>query len=121
MKKYILALILNIIPFFLSCFLYEGGIAISLMLPALQFLLNMLNYKWTKRLLSFIILNSAMLVSSVASIKINTWLYYNNISSDTETLAVGNFEVLVGIVFIVAMTLMSIVCRISAGIKVKNK
>ena len=112
MKKYMLALILNITPFFLSCFLYEGGIAILLMLPALQFLLNILNYKWTKRILSFVILNSAMLISSVANIEIITKLYYNNISSDTETLAVGNFTVLVGIVFIIAMTLISIVCRI---------
>ncbi len=112
MKKYILALILNVVPFFLTCFLYEGGIAISLILPALQFLLNTVNYKWTKRILSFAILNSAMLVSSVASIKINTWLYYNNISSDSGTLAVGSFQVQVCIVFVLLMTLISIVCRI---------
>ena len=112
MKKYILALILNIVPFFLTCFLYEGGIAISLMFPALQFLLNTLNYKWTKRISSFAILDLTMLVSGVASIKINTWLYYNNISPDTETLAVGSFEVQVCIVFVLLMTLISIVCRI---------
>ena len=103
MKKYMLALMINIIPFFLSCFLYEGGIAILLIFPALQFLINILNYKWTKKILSFVILNSAMLISSVASIEIITKLYYNNISSDTETLAVGNFEVLVGIVFIIVI------------------
>lgn len=119
MKKYMLALILNITPFFLSCFLYEGGIAILLMLPALQFLLNILNYKWTKRILSFVILNSAMLISNVASIEIITKLYYNNISSDTETLAVGNFTMVIGIVFIVVMTLISIVCRIVS--KKKNQ
>ena len=113
MKKYILAFILNIVPFFLTCFLYyEGGIAISLMLPVLQILLNTLNYKWTKRIVLFASLNLAMLVSSVVSIKINTWLYYNNISSDAETLAVGNFEVHVCILFILIMTLISIACRI---------
>ena len=111
MKKYTLTLILNVVPFFLTCFLYEGGLAISLMLPTLQFLLNTLNYKWTKKILSFAILNSAMLVSSIASIKINTWLYYNNISSDTETLAVGSFEVLVCMIFVLLITLISIVCR----------
>ena len=112
MKKYILVLLLNIVPFFLSCFLYEGGIAILLMLPAIQFLINIVNYKWTKKIVSFVILNLAMLVSSVANIEITTKLYYNNISSDTETLAVGNFAGLVGVVFIIAMTLISIVCRI---------
>ena len=110
-KKYIVSLILNIVPFFLTCFLYEGGIAVSLILPIIQFLLNTLNYKWTKKILLFAILNLAMLISSVASIKINTWLYYNNISSDTETLAVGSFEVQVCILFILLMTLISIACR----------
>ncbi|MBE7036463.1 MAG: hypothetical protein E7403_04140 [Ruminococcaceae bacterium] len=112
MKKYVLALLLNIIPFFLTCFLYGGGLAITLVLPGLQFLLNTVNYKWTKKILSFVILNSAMLISSVTSIKINTWLYYHNISSDTETLAVGSFEVQVCIGFILIMTLISIACRI---------
>ena len=111
MKKYILALILNIVPFFLTCFLYEGGIAVSLILPIIQFLLNTLNYKWTKKILSFAILNLAMLISSVTSIKINTWLYYNNISSDPGTLAVGSFEVQVCMLFILLMTLISIACR----------
>ena len=108
MKKYTLALLLNIIPFFLTCFLYEGGAAISSILPVLQILLNTLNFKWTKRILSFSILNSAMLISSVLSIKISTWLYYTNISSDSETLAVGNFEMWVAIVFIIVLTLINI-------------
>ena len=111
-SKYCLSLILNIAPFFLSCFLYEGGIAISLTFPALQFLINTVNYKQTNKIISYLFLNLAMLLSSVVSIKINTWLYYNNISSDTETLAVGSFEVQVCILFILLMTLISITCRI---------
>ncbi len=83
-----------------------------LIFPSLQLLINILNYKWTKKILSFVILNSAMLISSVTNIEIITKLYYNNISSDTETLAIGNFAVLVGIIFIIAMTLISIFCRI---------
>lgn len=112
MKKYMMALMLNIIPFFLSCFLYEGGIIILLMFPVLQFLINIVNYKWTKKILPFVILNSAMLISTINSIEIIIKLYYSNISSDTETLAVGNFAVLVGIVFIIVMTLITVVCRI---------
>ncbi|MBQ8540008.1 MAG: hypothetical protein IJ435_00890 [Clostridia bacterium] len=111
--KYCLALIANIVPFFLGCFLYEGGITVSLMFPVIQVLINLLNYKWTEKILSFMFLNFAMLVSSVASIKISTWLYYNNISSDTGTLAVGQFEVWCCIVFIVIMTLVSIIYRIT--------
>ena len=112
MKKYMLALMLNIIPFFLTCFLYEGGIVILLMFPVLQFLINIVNYKWTKKILPFVILNSAMFISTINSIEIITKLYYSKISSDTETLAVGNFAVWLGIVFIIAMTLITVVCRI---------
>ena len=110
--KYCLASILNVAPFFLACFLYEGGIATLSIFPALQFLINTVNYKWTNKILPFVFLNSAMLISTINGIEIIIKLYYNNISSDTETLAVGNFAVWVGIVFIIVMTLISIVCRI---------
>ena len=110
-KKYIVALILNIIPFFLSCPLYEGGIAILMMYPILQFLINGLNYKWTNKVISYLFLNIAMFISSIASIEIITHLYYNNISSDNGTLAVGGFAVIVGVVFMVLMTLISIIYR----------
>lgn len=111
-KKYIVALILNIIPFFLSCLLYEGGLAILMMFPILQILINWLNYTWTNKVISYLFLNIAMFISSIASIEISIQLYYNNISSDTGTLAVGNFAIIVGVVFMVLMTLMSIICRI---------
>lgn len=111
-KKYIVALILNIIPFFLSCLLYEGGIAIFMMFLMLQILINLLNYKWTNRVISYLFLNLSMLISSIASCKIITRLYYNNISSDNGTLAVGDFEVKFIFVFILLMTLISIICLI---------
>ena len=111
-KKYIVALILNIIPFFLSCLLYEGGIAISIMLFILQILINMLNYKWTNKIISYLFLNSVMLISGITSNKIITQLYYTNVSSDNGTLAVGDFETKFTFAFIILMTLTSIICRI---------
>lgn len=111
-KKYIVALILNIIPFFLSCLLYESGFAIIIMFLMLQILINLLNYKWTNKVVSYLFLNLLMLISSVASSKIITHLYYNNISSDNGTLAVGDFEVKFAFVFILLMTIISIICRI---------
>lgn len=110
--KYCIGLILNIAPFFLTLFLYEGGIAIALMFPALQFLINLYNYNYTEKIPSFLSLNLVMLISSISSLKINNNLYYNNISSDTETLAVGSLEVLVSFLFVLLMTLISVVCRI---------
>ena len=123
MKKafdYLLLLLANTAPFLLLSYLfYESGIAIMLMFPALQSLLNILNYDCTKRLLSFVFLNIAMLISSIAGHEITTRLYYNNISSDSETLAVGEFAVYACIVFVAVMTLISIICK--AFGKTKNK
>lgn len=110
-KKYILALFLNIVPFFLGCLLYDGGLAIFIMFLMLQILVNELNHKWTNKVISYLFLNLAMLISSVASSKIITQLYYNNISSDNDTLAVGDFEVKFIFVFIILMTLISIIYR----------
>ena len=112
MRKYIFALMLNVILFFLCCFLYEGGIVIDMMFLILQFLINLLNYKWTDKVISYLFLNLVMLISSISSIEIITYLYYTNISSDTETLAVGSFAVQVCVAFILLITLIGIVCRI---------
>ena len=117
--KYCLALVLNIVPFYLSCLLYRGGAAVMMLFPYLQIALNILNYKWTKRIITFTGLNLAMLVSTVHSLEIITQLYYNNISSDNDTLSVGDFAVHVGIILIILMTLISIVCRIVS--KVTNR
>lgn len=110
-KKYILALFLNIVPFFLGCLLYDGGLAIFIMFLMLQILVNELNHKWTNKVISYLFLNLAMLISSIASSKIITQLYYNNVSSDNDTLAVGDFEVKFIFVFIILMTLISIIYR----------
>lgn len=112
MKKHLLVLFLNIAPFFLSCLLYEGGIAILVMLFMLQILINTLNYKWTAKVISYLFLNLTMLVSSIASSKILTQLYYTNVSSDNGTLAVGDFEVKFTFIFITLMTLICIAFRI---------
>ena len=124
MKKtfnYLLLLLVNIAPFLLLSFLlYKAGIIIMLMFPVIQILLNILNYDCTKKLLSFVFLNIAMLISSVAGHETITRLYYNNISSDSETLAVGEFAVLICIVFIAIMTLISIIYKIASKTKDKK-
>ena len=50
--KYCSALIINIIPFFSCCLLCEGGIAIIMMFSIFQILINLLNYKWTNKVIS---------------------------------------------------------------------
>lgn len=119
-SKYILAIFLNIAPFLLSCLLYESGLVILLLFSVFQLMIGLLNYKWTNKVISNLFLNLMMLTSSIVSIKIITQSYYNNISSDTGTLAVGNFAVWACFVFISLLMLISITIRIVSKRFVEN-
>ncbi len=110
--RFCLLLVLNIVPFFLDCVLYKFGAWIQLMFPILQIIINSTNYRLTTKVISFVFLNMAMLISSIVSILISTQLYYTNISSDSGTLSVGYSFAQIAFVFVVLMTLISIVCRI---------
>ncbi len=110
--RFCLLLILNIVPFFIACVLYKFGAWIQLMFPILQIIINSINYRLTTKVISFVFLNMAMLISSIANTLISTKLYYANVSSDSETLLVGYSFAQIAFVFITLMTLISIVCRI---------
>lgn len=80
--------------------------------PILQIFITLLNYKWTRKIISFLILNTAMLVSSVAASEISIRLYYSNISSDFKTLLIGHLLAEVFVIFVAVLTLIGIICRI---------
>ncbi len=113
--RFCLLLILNILPFFLDCVLYKFGAWVELMFPILQIIINLINYHCTTKVISFVFLNMAMLISSIANILISTQLYYANVSSDSGTLLVGYYFAQIAFVFITLMTLISIVCRIASN------
>ena len=113
-KKYTLALILNTIPFFLSCLLYDSGIVILMIISILQIIIIMLNYNWTNKIVSYLFLNLLMIISSVISTEIITRLYYNNISSDYDTLAVGSLAEWFFVILIILITLLSFPFKISS-------
>ena len=116
--KYFLALLLNTFPFFIGCFQYQFGSAVMEMFFLLQIILNTINYRWAKNLISYVLLNLAMLISSIIGNITLTKMYYNNISADSGTLAVGDFAVTFAFVFIVFMTIASIFYKkISKNIK----
>ncbi len=114
MKKivinYCCLIILNL-SLFLLCFLYEGGIATSMLYPLLNLFLNHLNYKLTTKIMPFIFLNTIMLFSSVFSTKIMTKLYYNNISADNGTLAVGSFLLWFISIFMIVISLVTVIAK----------
>ena len=111
--RYCFLLLLNTVPFLLYCFIYENGATMEIHLfPILQIFITLLNYKWTRKIISFLILNTAMLVSSAAASEISTRLYYSNISSDSKTLLIGHLLVEVFVIFVAVLTLIGIICRI---------
>lgn len=116
-SRCILLILANILPFCLESLLYGAGLAITLLLPLFQYIINVLNYRWTNGILSYVCLNILMLVSSVVNIEISIWLYYNNISADTGTLAVGNFAQMVAVGWIGIITLICVLVRIASKIK----
>ncbi len=118
--KFILAVIANILPFAVSCFFYRGGgFLIMFLYPPFQIMLAILNYSVTKKCFPFVFLNAVMMLSSIVSIELSTQLYYKNISSDSETLAVGRTEELVAFVFILLLTVVLLIVR-AVGAKIKE-
>jgi len=112
MKKKIVFLLLNSIPFFLlSVFLYDGGIIIDLLFIPLQMTAVYINYKFIESNKLYILFNIILIISSVISLRISTQMYYNNISSDAETLAVGQFAGYIATIFIGIISIIGLVIR----------
>ena len=116
--KYCLAVVINIIPFLLCSLLYRGGAYIILFLfPLLQLALAVLNFVWTKKIISLLFLDVTMLVSSVIGNELNTIFYYNNISSDAETLMVGSVLSASAVLVVGLLTVISMIIRIVVNYK----
>ena len=110
--KYCFALVLNIAPFLLCTLLYPNGAYIIVCLyPIFQIFLTVLNYVWTKEIPTFLLLNITMLIASVLGNNIHTSLYYNNISSDSETLLVGGFLTMLAVSFAILLSVIGIIIR----------
>ena len=92
--KFLLALLWSTVPFLgLPFLLFESGFAVAILFAVLSLLLTVLNGNWIYRTLPFVIVNLAMLACNVLGIQWTTKLYYEIVSSDLLTLAVGEAEV----------------------------
>lgn len=88
-----------------------------MLFPVLQIIFNTINYRSTTNVKTFLLLNTAMLVSSVANILISTGLYYVVVSSDSGTAFVGSLFALIALIIVITLTLISVVFRIVTGRK----
>lgn len=109
--KYTLALLANYIPVFIAYVLYELGIDIGLVVFCFQILLWCLNYDVSKSRFSLAFLNLNLLISTYISFGLSTTLYYNNISSDGLTLAIGQLIQLIGSIFVLVVSVILVLVK----------
>lgn len=100
----ILPAILNLIPFLLTYFqLYSGGFRSTLIAIPLWLILCYINFAFAPGKRSFVILGILTVFFAGLTEFTSTILYYNRISSDSETLLVGwisgVFQILTVIIF----------------------
>ena len=111
--KYILITLTNYIPVLCAFFAYIGGAPVVWMLFIMsQIGLVVLNYKATDKISIVTFLSINLLASTIIANKLATYLYYTNVSSDGETLIVGNVGLWVGVIFVVILSLLSILLKV---------
>ncbi len=77
-----------------------------------QLLLTVYNIYVTNKISTLLLANGVMFIASVIGLIAFTLLYYYIVSSDAETLLVGVAGVQIGTIFIVILTLISLLVRI---------
>ena len=117
-KKYVFATLANYIPVLCGCLLFRGGA--SLLWPLfiiLQILLTGLNYGVADRKLAVLFFSANLFVSTIIANLLATHLYYTLISSDDETLIVGYAGGWIGAIFVLVLSLISLMVKALIGRK----
>lgn len=117
-KKYILVTLANYIPVLCGCLLFRGGA--PLLWPLfiiMQILLVSLNYSTANGKLGVLFLNANLLVSTIAANWLFVYLYYTLISSDSETVIVGYVGGEIGAIFVLVLSLISVLIKALTGRK----
>lgn len=106
--KFPLLIIINTLPFALDVLFYSNGGVDNLywFIPAFA-ALTILNYRFTNKVVHYIIIQFYILVCLISSGCISTHLYYNNISDDPMTPAIGMLLVYSSSIVVVITTVIA--------------
>ena len=112
-KKTKLFLLMNIGNYVLVLLAFLGfrlgaGISVIFFLfcqPALVFV----NYYVSQRIWQLAVLSGHLLISTIIANMASVQLYYQFISSDSETLLVGRIEAQIGIVYVIILSVIAII------------
>ena len=110
--KYVIATAANYIPALCACLFFRGGGPVMFpLLIALQIILTLLNFFIANSKKPMIFLSANLFVSTIIANVLSTYLYYTNISSDSETILVGEWATIIGAGFVFILSLIFILLK----------
>lgn len=121
-KKTKLFLLMNIGNYVLVLLAFLGfrlGAGISVIFFFCQPALVFVNYYVSQRIWQLAVLSGHLLISTIIANMASVQLYYQFISSDSETLLVGRIEAQIGIVYVIILSVIAII--IAALEKLNNR
>lgn len=110
--KYILTLISHLLPLILTClFLYKGGFISTFVTAAMWQAILIAGFNVTKSRKSFAFLCTITALFAFLTDKLSTLLYYNRISSDSETILVGNLLTVYAVLSVLVLSASMLVIK----------
>ncbi len=110
-RKYILIALANYIPVLCAFIFFRNPNLAWLLFIISQIWLTVSNYKAADSKFTLAFFQVNLLISTMIANALMAHLYYSKISSDSETLAVGNFVLVLGAVFVLILSLISILLK----------
>ena len=101
----------NYVLVLLAFSLFRFGVGVSCLFLLIQPALVFANYYFSKRIWQLVILSANLLLSTVIANMADVQLYYRFVSSDSETLLVGELEVIIGIIYVAVLSLIAIIIK----------
>lgn len=98
----------NYVLVLLACTLYGVGFGTALLFLVLQPVLTAVNYIASEKTWQLIVLSVHLLISTLIANYMSVQLYYQNISSDSETLLVGKYAIIIGCVYVIILSAITI-------------
>lgn len=119
--KYIFVTLANYIPVLCACLFYKGGAPVDWPIYIVaQIILIVLNHILSSKKMELICYDVNLIISTIIANGLSTYLYYWNISSDPETPAVGQLGLMVGVIFVLILTFISVLLKRKNLNKPKN-
>ena len=98
----------NYVLVLLACTLYGVGFGTALLFLVLQPVLTAVNYIASEKTWQLIVLSVHLLISTLIANYMSVQLYYQNISSDSGTLLVGKYAIIIGCVYVIILSAITI-------------